>query len=71
MIDMKILLQQIIINLIERMWLIFIFHYRKDRVMATVNIQYKNTLVEELQAIEEEHPDLYKALAYDDPSLIK
>jgi hypothetical protein len=38
--------------------------------MATINTQ-KKTVVEELEAIEAEAPDLYEALAEEDQSLIK
>lgn len=39
--------------------------------MATINIEHKNTLVEELQDIVEENPNLYEALAKDDRTLIR
>jgi len=39
--------------------------------MATINIKQKKTVIEELEEIEAESPDLYEALAKEDKSLIK
>jgi hypothetical protein len=39
--------------------------------MATMNVKQKKTVIEELKAIEARAPNLFKALAKEDKSLIK